>query len=64
MFLGILGAMSIGFIAFHGYADESTKDLKPDKYEDSLPSVENFTKQKVYLKLLDNVAFRVIDSQA
>lgn len=58
-----LALLSVGWMMFHRYVDDETKDLKPDNYEGSLPSIHNFIQQKVYLKLLDQVMFRVIDSQ-
>lgn len=58
-----LALLSVGWMMFHRYVEDETKDLKPDNYEGSLPSVYNFVQQKVYLKLLDQVMFRVIDSQ-
>lgn len=58
-----LALLSVGWMMFHRYVEDETKDLKPDNYESSLPSVHNFVQQKVYLKLLDQVMFRVIDSQ-
>lgn len=58
-----LALLSVGWMMFHRYVEDETKDLKPDNYEDSLPSIHNFIQQKVYLKLLDQVMFRVIDSQ-
>lgn len=60
----LLSAMTIGWMMFHGWAYEETKDLKPDDLEGSVPTVDNFMKQKVYLKLIDNVMLRTIDSQA
>ena len=58
-----LALLSVGWMMFHRHVEDETKDLKPDNYEDSLPSIHNFIQQKVYLKLLDQVMFRVIDSQ-
>lgn len=58
-----LALLSVGWMMFHRHVEDDTKDLKPDNYEGSLPSVHNFIQQKVYLKLLDQVMFRVIDSQ-
>lgn len=58
-----LALLSVGWMMFHRYVEDDTKDLKPDNYESSLPSIHNFIHQKVYLKLLDQVMFRVIDSQ-
>lgn len=58
-----LALLSVGWMMFHRYVEDDTKDLKPDNYEGSLPSIHNFIQQKVYLKLLDQVMFRVIDSQ-
>ena len=58
-----LALLSVGWMMFHRYVEDETKDLKPDNYEGSLPSIHNFIQQKVYLKLLDQVMFRVIDSQ-
>lgn len=58
-----LALLSVGWMMFHRYVEDDTKDLKPDNYESSLPSIHNFIQQKVYLKLLDQVMFRVIDSQ-
>lgn len=58
-----LALLSVGWMMLHRYVEDDTKDLKPDNYEGSLPSVHNFIQQKVYLKLLDQVMFRVIDSQ-
>ena len=58
-----LALLSVGWMMLHRYVEDETKDLKPDNYEGSLPSVHNFIQQKVYLKLLDQVMFRVIDSQ-
>lgn len=58
-----LALLSVGWMMFHRYVEDETKDLKPDNYEGSLPSIHNFIQQEVYLKLLDQVMFRVIDSQ-
>ena len=58
-----LALLSVGWMMFHRYVEDETKDLKPDNYEGSLPSIHNFIQQKVYIKLLDQVMFRVIDSQ-
>lgn len=58
-----LALLSVGWMMFHRHVEDETKDLKPDNYEGSLPSVHNFIQQEVYLKLLDQVMFRVIDSQ-
>lgn len=58
-----LALLSVGWMMFHRHVEDETKDLKPDNYEGSLPSIRNFIQQKVYLKLLDQVMFRVIDSQ-
>ena len=58
-----LALLSVGWMMFHRYVEDDTKDLKPDNYKGSLPSIHNFIQQKVYLKLLDQVMFRVIDSQ-
>lgn len=58
-----LALLSVGWMMLHRYVEDETKDLKPDNYEGSLPSIHNFIQQKVYLKLLDQVMFRVIDSQ-
>ena len=58
-----LALLSVGWMMLHRYVEDETKDLKPDNYEGSLPSVHNFIQQKVYLKLLDQVMFRFIDSQ-
>lgn len=58
-----LALLSVGWMMFHRYVEDETKDLKPDNYEGSSPSIHNFIQQKVYLKLLDQVMFRVIDSQ-
>lgn len=58
-----LALLSVGWMMFHRHAEDETKDLKPDNYKSSLPSAHNFVQQKVYLKLLDQVMFRVIDSQ-
>ena len=58
-----LALLSVGWMMFHRHVEDQTKDLKPDNYEGSLPSIHNFIQQKVYLKLLDQVMFRVIDSQ-
>ena len=58
-----LALLSVGWMMFHRHVEDETKDLKPDNYEGSLPSIHNFIQQKVYLKLLDQVMFRVIDSQ-
>ena len=58
-----LALLSVGWMMFHRHVEDETKDLKPDNYESSLPSIHNFIQQKVYLKLLDQVMFRVIDSQ-
>ena len=58
-----LALLSVGWMMFHRYVEDDTKDLKPDNYEGSLPSIHNFIQQKIYLKLLDQVMFRVIDSQ-
>ena len=58
-----LALLSVGWMMFHRHVEDETKNLKPDNYEGSLPSIHNFIQQKVYLKLLDQVMFRVIDSQ-
>lgn len=58
-----LALLSIGWMAFHRYVQEDTKDLKPKTYEDSLPTIKNFIDQKVYLRLIDQCMFRTIDSQ-
>ena len=58
-----LALLSVGWMAFHRYVQEDTKDLKPKTYEDSLPTVKNFIDQKVYLRLIDQCMFRTIDSQ-
>ena len=58
-----LALLSVGWMAFHRYVQDETKDLKPKTYEDSLPTVKNFIDQKVYLRLIDQCMFRTIDSQ-
>lgn len=58
-----LALLSVGWMAFHRYVQEETKDLKPKTYEDSLPTIKNFIDQKVYLRLIDQCMFRTIDSQ-
>lgn len=58
-----LALLSIGWMAFHRYVQEETKDLKPKTYEDSLPTIKNVIDQKVYLRLVDQCMFRTIDSQ-
>lgn len=58
-----LALLSIGWMAFHRYIQDETKDLKPKTYEESLPTIKNFIDQKVYLRLIDQCMFRVIDSQ-
>jgi hypothetical protein len=58
-----LALLSIGWMTFHRYIQDETKDLKPKTYEGSLPSIKNFVDQKVYLRLIDQCMFRVIDSQ-
>ena len=58
-----LALLSVGWMAFHRYVQEDTKDLKPKTYEDSLPTIKNFIDQKVYLRLIDQCMFRTIDSQ-
>ena len=58
-----LALFSVGWMAFHRYVQDDTKDLKPKTYEDSLPTIKNFIDQKVYLRLIDQCMFRVIDSQ-
>ena len=58
-----LALLSVGWMAFHRYVQDDTKDLKPKTYEDSLPTVKNFIDQKVYLRLIDQCMFRTIDSQ-
>lgn len=58
-----LALLSVGWIAFHRYVQEDTKDLKPKTYEDSLPTIKNFIDQKIYLRLIDQCMFRTIDSQ-
>lgn len=58
-----LALLSIGWMAFHRNVQEETKDLKPKTYEESLPSIKNFVDQKVYLRLIDQCMFRVVDSQ-
>lgn len=58
-----LALLSVGWMAFHRYVQDETKDLKPKTYEESLPTIKNFIDQKVYLRLIDQCIFRVIDSQ-
>ena len=58
-----LALLSIGWMAFHRNVQEETKDLKPKTYEESLPTIKNFIDQKVYLRLIDQCMFRIIDSQ-
>lgn len=58
-----LALLSVGWMAFHRYVQDDTKDLKPKTYEDSLPTIKNFIDQKVYLRLIDQCMFRTIDSQ-
>lgn len=58
-----LALLSVGWMAFHRYVQEDTKDLKPRTYEDSLPTIKNFIDQKIYLRLIDQCMFRTIDSQ-
>lgn len=58
-----LALLSVGWMAFHRYVQEETKDLKPKTYEDSLPTIKNFIDQKIYLRLIDQCMFRTIDSQ-
>ena len=58
-----LALLSIEWMAFHRNVQDETKDLKPKTYEESLPSIKNFVDQKVYLRLIDQCMFRVIDSQ-
>lgn len=58
-----LALLSIGWMAFHRYVQDETKDLKPKTYEQSLPTIKNFIDQKVYLRLIDQCMFRIIDSQ-
>lgn len=58
-----LALLSVGWMAFHRYVQEDTKDLKPKTYENSLPTIKNFIDQKVYLRLIDQCMFRTIDSQ-
>ncbi len=58
-----LALLSVGWMAFHRYVQEDTKDLKPKTYEDSLPTIKNFIDQKIYLRLIDQCMFRTIDSQ-
>lgn len=58
-----LALLSVGWMAFHRYVQDETKDLKPKTYEDSLPTIKNFVDQKVYLRLIDQCMFRTIDSQ-
>lgn len=58
-----LALLSVGWMTFHRYVQEDTKDLKPKTYEDSLPTIKNFIDQKVYLRLIDQCMFRTIDSQ-
>ena len=58
-----LALLSVGWMAFHRYVQDETKDLKPKTYEDSLPTIKNFIDQKVYLRLIDQCMFRTIDSQ-
>lgn len=57
-----LALLSICWMAFHRNVQEETKDLKPKTYEESLPSIKNFVDQKVYLRLIDQCVFRVMDS--
>lgn len=58
-----LASLSVEWMAFHRYVQEDTKDLKPKTYEDSLPTIKNFIDQKIYLRLIDQCMFRIIDSQ-
>lgn len=58
-----LALLSVGWMAFHRYVQDETKKLKPKTYEESLPSIKNFLDQKVYLRLIDQCMFRIIDSQ-
>lgn len=58
-----LALLSVGWMVFHRYVQEDTKDLKPKTYEDSLPTIKNFIDQKIYLRLIDQCMFRTIDSQ-
>lgn len=58
-----LALLSIGWMSFHRNVQEETKDLKPKTYEESLPTIKNFIDQKVYLRLIDQCMFRIIDSQ-
>ena len=50
-------------MAFHRNVQEATKALTPKTYEESLPSIKNFVDQKVYLRLIDQCMFRVVESQ-
>lgn len=59
-----LALLTVGWMSFHRWVQKETDDLKPDDYEKSLPSIDNFIKQKVYLKMMDQVGFRLIDSQS
>lgn len=58
-----LALLSVGWMAFHRYVQDDTKNLKPKNYEQSLPTLKNFVDQKVYLRLIDQCMFRTIDSQ-
>lgn len=58
-----LALLSVGWMAFHRDVQDETKKLKPKTYEESLPTIKNFIDQKVYLRLIDQCMFRVIDSQ-
>lgn len=58
-----LSLLTLGWTMFHRQVQDDTDKLKPDSYEESVPSFDNFTKQKVYLKMIDQVWFRMIDSK-
>lgn len=58
-----LALLSVGWMSFHRNVQDETKNLKPKTYEGSLPTIKNFIDQKVYLRLIDQCMFRVIDSQ-
>lgn len=58
-----LALLSVGWMMFHRWVQDETNELKPETYEESIPSLDNFTKQKVYFKMIDQEWFRVIDSQ-
>lgn len=58
-----LALLSLGWMTFHRSVQDDTDKLKPTSYKQSTPGIDNFIKQKIYLKIIDQCWFRVIDSQ-